>query len=216
MTGSVAVRLDSNAVCQTNTILSGILETITSTTVVRLDSAASLSWNAYQGLTINVGITAGVKQAVTISSYAGNVIGTLAAVVANQYTAVTVSLYNSGTCPYCAASTVSLYVGAQIDIDVDGNPLTGDDIYTGIITAYSAAGLVTCSAGFLRTSQTGASEALSSTSGRIMSTTSTYTIFARVRPVLTAYFLSTITVEIRQIQFQWFALCLCPEILMLA
>jgi hypothetical protein len=180
-TGSVAVRLDSNAQCQTNTILSGILETIISTTVVRLDTAASLSWNAYKGLTMNVGITGGAKQVVTISSYVGNVTGTLAAVVANQYTAVSVSLYNAGTCPYCAVATASLYVGAQIDVDVDGNPLTGDDIYSGIITAYSVAGLVTCTGGFLRTSQTMASETLSSTSGRIMSTISTYTIFARVR-----------------------------------
>jgi hypothetical protein len=138
---------------------------------------------------MSVGITGGTKQAAIISSYSGNVTGTLAVVVAHQYTAVSVSLYNAITCPYCAVSIASLYVGAQIDVDVDGNPLTGNDIYSGIITAYSAAGLVTCAAGFLRTSQTGTPETLSSTSGRIMSTISTYTIYSRVSEILDAYFL---------------------------
>ena len=171
------MRLDTNAVCQTNTILTGVLEWV-DTSTVRLDSAASLSWNAYQGFTLVVGVSglggSAVNQARTISSYAGNVTGSLTAVT--PYNSVTVSLL----CTYCAVGTDFLYNGAQIDIDVDGNPLSGDDIYSGTITSYTAAGVVTCSGNFIRVNQRGVTEIYSASSGRVMSTSSTYTIYSRV------------------------------------
>ena len=175
--GSVAVQLDANALCQTNTIISGYLQYVSSALVVRLDSSASISWNAYSGLTISVLNTGGTGtySSAVIRSYAGNVTGNLISSLFSV-TSVTVDL----TCAYCASPTASLYNGVYIDIDVDGNPLTGDDIYTGIISAYTAGGMVTCSAGFSRTSAKGVVEIYSNLSGRVMSASSTYTIYSRV------------------------------------
>ena len=176
-TGSVAVNLGASATCETNTVLSGLIEMADDTTHVRLDSAASLAWNAYKDLTIVITDTGVITKTSTITWYYGNVTGKLSGY--NSTTSFTLTQ----TTPYLggAVATVNNYLGASIDIDTDGDPTTPDDVYSGTISAYTSGGAVTLLAAPTRTSAGGITETYSGADKTFAVGVSTYIIYTRVR-----------------------------------
>lgn len=141
-TGSVVVPLSSDASCQTRYVASGFIEALDATAVyARLDSAmASVSNSAYKDMSIEV-LYRTIWETKTINAYTGSVSVTIANVPGSLATFTSIvaggSMFNA---PACGADDCYLrpneaaVKGLMIDIDIDGDTETGDDIYTTMIT----------------------------------------------------------------------------------
>jgi len=156
-TGSVAVRLDTSMPCETRNILTGTVVIYESGTPrLRLDTGASYANNAYDNYKIRVG-TGGTSAAdsPTISSYVGTVQGSV--ISGNSTTVFKLAAP--------AEQVDELYTGVMIEVDIDGDATTGDDVYSGTITAYAGTyRIVTVDTAF----------------GKVPHAASTFTIYSRM------------------------------------
>ena len=160
-TGTVAVPLDASTVsCQTRVLKSGTIEYYDDgSKTIRLDSDASLFDTAYNGYKIRVkakGLTGWDER--SIVTYSGTVAGVVgAAVTQNAAGALAFTIkadsapaatgdvmdaagaVTSGGVTQALAANVEddYYNGAMIEVDIDGDDSTGDDVYTRKILDYA-------------------------------------------------------------------------------
>jgi hypothetical protein len=161
----VAVQLPSSVSCQTRVFQKGAVENYNSdgTGTIRLDSTASLYDTAYNSYKVKVTKAGGIYDDVAILSYAGTVSGWLSEAMAQTVTGalefklkatsasavkgnaqaadgtVAATLTTPGDLTPALATVDDFYNGAIIEIDIDGDPSTGDDIYTRKIFDYAGA-----------------------------------------------------------------------------
>jgi len=154
-TGTVVVPLGSDAQCQTRYIASGFVEVMNAAaTTVRLDtSEASANNDAYSGMTIEV-LYKGTWQSSAISAYQGYARGIIGG-SGTDATTTSVILATAGgstVFPWVSDLTIAPVAGVDdaylrplstsarrglsIEIDIDGNPDTGDDVFTTTATDY--------------------------------------------------------------------------------
>uniref|UniRef100_A0A7S1E593 Laminin IV type A domain-containing protein n=1 Tax=Hemiselmis andersenii TaxID=464988 RepID=A0A7S1E593_HEMAN len=176
-TGTVVVPLPSDAQCQTRYIASGYVEVLNAAaTTARLDTAeASANNDAYTGMTIEVLYGPSGWQSSTISAYQGYARGIIGG-TGTQATTTTVVLQTAGgltTFPWVSDLTTAPVAGVDdaylrpqstaarrgltIEIDIDGNPDTGDDVYTTTVSDYVHATLTLTFDAIARTPKDGVS-----------------------------------------------------------
>ena len=152
-TGTVAVPLDAASVsCETRVLKSGTIEYYDDgSKTVRLDSEASLFDTAYNGYKIRIkakGLTA--WDARSIVTYSGTIAGVVGTDVAHNLAGSRAFTIKSGSAPAATGDVVSaagavssgevtqaflanteddFYNGAMIEVDIDGDDSTSDDVY---------------------------------------------------------------------------------------
>mmetsp|Transcript_55250 Transcript_55250/g.135299 ORF Transcript_55250/g.135299 Transcript_55250/m.135299 type:complete len:2074 (-) Transcript_55250:274-6495(-) len=155
-TGTVIVPISSDAVCQTRTVASGFIDSLLAPRVVRLDTTETTAANdAYNGYTLSVrNVNSAEYTDYDVTAYAGTITGNLAAgnattltlavpavVVPNQPTSdlVAAQTVNNWFTKFSSSSTYTDVTALNIEIDLDGNPASGDDVYTRVIRAQAGA-----------------------------------------------------------------------------
>lgn len=142
-TGSVAIKLATGLACETRALETGTSPVRLSATLVRLAPSASAANDAYNGLKIRVyenndAATSYVTASYTISDYVGVLKGTISA-VNGGLDEVTLDDPTDST----DIAVANLLTGVTIEVDIDGDPDTADDVYTRTINKYSAAKVAT-------------------------------------------------------------------------
>eukprot|EP00960_Hanusia_phi_P001671 48493-Hanusia_phi.AAC.3 len=159
-TGSIALALDPQFTCTTGNLHLGYIETRYNQ-LVRLDSSASTYENAYVGYEFRILAAQNTWETHNITAYAGVYQGT----VSQVFNSSVIQICKVVTCG--GFSVQDFYVGVQITVDIDGNPSTGDDIYTRTVAAYSSEYVLT----------------FDSPLGQIPTSSATYIIFARMATI---------------------------------
>jgi len=148
------VPLPADAQCQTRYIASGYVEVMNAAaTTVRLDAdSASANNDAYKDMTIEV-LRTGTWESSTISAYQGWARGKIGGTGTQATTGSVVlqappntdfpwigSLVASPVAgvddAFLRPQSTAARAGLSVEIDIDGNPDTGDDVYTTIATDY--------------------------------------------------------------------------------